>query len=490
LWGFVHNLQQKLEKFLRIDRLERTSDILRARAVYVISFTFLLSQIANFALLNYTYVTWTSDHWVGVVVSVCVAISIIALRYTKKFVVFTGFYSLLFFSGITMSAITDYTGINTALLSFLTLGAVINGFISGWRMVLIYGVAAIILVWYLYGISASAPTGALFDPTLFYTRILQRAIQVTIALVLIVSITAFASYSMHSAFYMLEDKITQTQKAEQEKAEFLANMSHELRTPLNGIMGFVGLVRKTNLQPKQAKFIDIIANSSSTLLAIVNDSLDISKIDSGKLKLRSAPFDLGKTIQSVVHLHQPLALTKGVKLKFIYPEQLETYYIGDENRTRQILDNLASNAIKFTDEGSVTLSVKGIETAPEEMRLIISVSDTGVGIAKNDQKKIFHRFSQLDNKLSRNHEGTGLGLSLCRDISHLMNGHIELISEPGQGSTFTLDVTLPVCDQEQKEALQSTSDHKQSLSDEDLELVLMYDDEIRDSDDPSGRLIA
>ena len=490
MWGLVHKLQQNLEKFLRIDRLERTSDILRARAVYVISFAFLFSQIANFALLNYTYVIWTSDHWVSIAISACVAISIIVLRYTKKFVIFTGFYSLLFFAGITMSAITDYTGINTALLSFLTLGAVINGFIGGWRSVLIYGVAAIALVWYLYDISASAPTGVLFDPALFHARILQRAIQVTIALVLIVFITTFASYSMHSAFYMLEDKIQQTQKAEQEKVEFLANMSHELRTPLNGIMGFVGLVRKTNLKPQQAKYIDIIASSSSNLLAIINDSLDISKIDSGKLNIQSAPFDLGKTIQSVVHVHQPLALAKGIKLKLVYPEQLETHYIGDKNRTRQILDNLTGNAIKFTDKGSVTVSVKGIEANLEDMRLTISVSDTGVGIAKKNHKKIFDRFYQLDNELSRNHEGTGLGLSLCRDIANLMNGHIELISEPGKGSTFTLDVTLPICNQEQQDALQQPVKYKKNLRKADLEPVLIYDDENSDPDNSTGRLIA
>ena len=301
---------EKFEHFLRIGALTRTSDTIRARAVYMIALAFLLSQIANIALMTYTYRYWTFDHTISVAVCFSIGASIFALRYTKKFVLFALFYTALLLTAITLSAIFDYTGINSALLPFLVLGAVVNGFVSGWRTVLAYGVVSVAFIWYLFGISASAPAGALFDPALFQARSFQRAIQASIVFTLVSIIVAFASYHMHSAFYMLEEKIAQVEKSAGEKSKFLANMSHELRTPLNGIMGFCGLLKKTSLNKQQVQYAEIVSKSADTLLAIINDALDISKLDTGKLNIKAEPFDLKKLVESILHLFQLLPSIK------------------------------------------------------------------------------------------------------------------------------------------------------------------------------------
>jgi len=442
----VHSAIQKFEKFLRIDGLTRASDMIRARAVYMIAFAFLISQAANMALMSYAYQRWSFDHTVSVGACFGIAASILALRYSKKFVLFAVFYSCLLFLAITLSAVFGYTGVNSALLPLLVLGAVVNGFICGWRFVLVYGVVAVAFVWYLYGISAGAPAGALFDPALFHARTFQRAIQATIAFTLVSIIVSFASYHMHSAFFMLEEKITLGEKAADEKSKFLVNMSHELRTPLNGIIGFSGLLRNTSLNPQQAQYAAIVSKSADSLLTVINDALDISKIDSDKFKLKSEPFDLTVLINSVLHLFQPVAIKKDLFLGKQIPSNIASQYVGDENRVRQVLNNLVSNAIKFTDKGSVYIKIHEQHDMTDRNNIIISVIDTGVGIAKEDQQKVFDKFTQLDHSLSRHHEGTGLGLALSKDIVDRMGGSLILKSQLGQGSEFTLRINLPIID--------------------------------------------
>jgi len=482
---------QKFEQFLRIDRLERTSDVIRARAVYMIIFTFVLSQIANLALMTYTYKQWTFDHMISVGVCIAMLSLTIGLRYMKKFALFALAFSLLLFVAIYLSSAFDYTGINSALLPFLIAGAVINGFVSGWRMVVAFCAATLVFVWYLYGLSTNAPTGALFDPALFEARNFQRAVQLTIAFVLISIVVGFASYHMHSAFFTLEEKITQVEEAAKDKSLFLANMSHELRTPLNGIMGFCDLLTKTSLNPQQAEYAKIVNKSSHTLLAIINDALDISKIDAGKLALSPQNFDLYAMIKSLINLYQPATIDKGLSIDMLYPDGFPRQYFGDQDKMRKVLNNLISNAVKFTETGSVQITVEKCYDITSDRNIKISVIDTGPGIAPKDHEVIFKKFAQLNNALNRNTEGTGLGLSLCQKIAAVMDGKIMLESELGAGSTFVLSVALPLATKTTPAAsatmqvneetmapknLDEPSIDEQDIDEQDIEFEIMVDD--------------
>lgn len=435
---------ESLEKFLRINELERTSDIMRARAVYSIGLLFLVSQVANLALMSYTYGYWTIDHWISVGVCASVMVLIAALRFTKKFVFFAGFYSLLLIVGIYLSADADFTGINSALIPFLIAGAVINGFISGWRSTLAFWAIGAGLITVLYFHSVAAPTGAFFDPNMFRARNFQRAAQMQISFGLVSMIVMAASHHMHSAFFQLEDKIAEVERLDGERSKFLANMSHELRTPLNGIMGFSELLSRAALNPEQEKYAGIVNKSANTLLAIINDALDISKLDAGNFVLKQQEFDLIELMQSVVQLYQPIAIKKGLLIGVQHAADIPRLYIGDEARIRQVLSNLTNNALKFTQTGSVYMTVEVVGFTTSRAHVKISIVDTGVGIAEENLKTVFKRFAQIDNSATLTTEGTGLGLAICKDIVGHMGGELHLESKLGKGSTFSFSLDLPV----------------------------------------------
>ncbi len=435
---------KNFENFLRIDELARTSDVMRARAVYAIGLLFLVSQVANLALMSYTYGYWTLDHWISVGVCASVMALIVMLRFTKQFAFFAGFYSLLMLVGIFMSSNTDFTGINSSLIPFLIVGAVINGFISGWRSTLAFWGLGAGLITVLYYNSAAAPTGALFDPELFRARNFQRAAQAQISFGLVSMIVMAASQHMHSAFSQLENKIEEVEHLSGERNKFLANMSHELRTPLNGIMGFSELLSRAALNPEQEKYAGIVNRSANTLLAIINDALDISKLDAGNFRLKQQPFDLIELMQSVIQLYQPIAIKKGLLVGMQFSPDIPRHYIGDEARIRQVLNNLTNNALKFTQQGSVNISVEVSGYTASRAIVKISVIDTGVGIAQKDIKTVFKRFAQIDNPSISSAEGTGLGLAICKDIVGHMGGELHLESELEKGSIFSFSLDLSV----------------------------------------------
>ncbi len=426
-----------------MDRLSRTSDILRARAIYSIAVLMAFSQVINMGLMWRSYGGWTTDHWISTAVSILVLTSILGLRYTKRFYLFASFYSLLMICGILGAAVQDYTGINSALLPFMLFGSVVCGFISGWRMVLAYGVMVFATTFILYEVSVGAPTGALYDPALFAARNFQRAAQMYIVLGLITAIAGFASYSMHSAFFDLEENADIANEASRAKTQFMANMSHELRTPLNGVIGMSGLLLKTEQERQQQQYTEIINKCAQNLFAIIEDVLDITKIDAAKYILDPKPFNLPKLLQSIVDLHKPSALSAGLVVGMRYANELPDKFIGDANAIRQVVNNLMSNAIKFTEKGSAYVCAEG-KLEGDNYRLRICVKDTGVGIAPENLPKIFERFSQLDTRLSRKQEGTGLGLSLSKNIAEIMGGTLKVITRPEEGSTFTLEILLPI----------------------------------------------
>lgn len=256
---------------------------------------------------------------------------------------------------------------------------------------------------------------------------------------------------------VLEEATRRASDADVAKSEFLANMSHEIRTPMNGVMGMAELLIKTELNDKQKMFADVIVKSGASLLMIINDVLDFSKIESGQLKLDPAPFDLTEVVEDVASLLSPKFAEKNIELIVRISPKVPDLIVGDNGRIRQLLINMLGNAVKFTETGHVYLEISGkFCDDGSNIELKFSIEDTGIGISKEDCSKVFEKFSQADGSATRNYEGTGLGLSISSSLVKLMGGEIGVDSELGLGSTFWFNIKLPISGSSVKTNQQST----------------------------------
>jgi len=272
-----------------------------------------------------------------------------------------------------------------------------------------------------------------------------------------IELTVFPIHSMgRTVFAAALQDITERKKSESEnlasrdnaeksnqfKSQFLAAMSHEIRTPMNAVLGLLGLVQETTLNSEQRHYINTALESGQGLLSFINDILDFSKIEAGKLSLEYHDFNVSQTLYGLIELMQVRAQNKNISLASFIDPNISDYLSGDQGRIRQILLNLISNAVKFTDEGSVIIRLDALELHKNRYELCLSVEDTGIGIKAGDQDQLFDDFVQADGADTRRYGGTGLGLSISKKLVDMMGGRIEIESEEGKGSRFSVYLSL------------------------------------------------
>lgn len=405
-------------------------------ALFMITMGLFTNSFMRFHLVN--PLLYRAIRVVIIVTSVTLLISIVSgqqLLASVLFLLAVPFYCLLWLCSIYYSL----RGNVNAMIYFIAFGIYLAGWITSWVAV-------------FFGHRIDVP---LIAYILVSSQILQL---IFFALALALKIRQLAT-----------DKHLARLEA-QTKSAFMAKMSHEIRTPMSGVLGMSELLGDMNLSKEQKRCNDIIYSSGNALLTVINDILDYSKIEAGKLKLESINFDVKKLSEDVLEMFRMTEKTTELQLRIA--TDVNPLRCGDPDRVRQIIVNLLGNALKFTEQGFVRLS---IETTDDKDKLRLSVKDSGCGISSEAQQQLFEAFSQADTSTSRQYGGTGLGLTICKELTQMMNGSITVNSAPGKGSTFSVNLQLPVTTGAQ---LATVNDKPRTAVDKRLNILVAEDNPV------------
>ncbi len=287
--------------------------------------------------------------------------------------------------------------------------------------------------------------------------------------------------SLEEAIGRAQRLALEAEAASMMKSEFLANMSHDIRTPMNGVIGMSDLLLRSKLDERQREWAETISYSSKILLDLINDILDLSKIEAGEMQLESIPFDLRSLITKTSAPLKARASQKGIELNVSYPAELPSKFLGDPTRLRQIVMNLAGNAIKFTEKGGVAISVKSCNARQDgAFDVKVEVSDSGIGMSREALGRLFEKFHQADSSTTRKYGGSGLGLSICKKLVELMGGSIGVSSKPGKGSTFSFEIPFQAAPPgaETEDDIAATAQDAQPARYPGLKLLLADDNQV------------
>ncbi len=298
-----------------------------------------------------------------------------------------------------------------------------------------------------------------YETKVDYQFFIRLTISIAFLLLVIFTVSFFWIIRLRREIRSREEAQRQAEQADKEKSHFLARISHEIRTPLNGIRGMSYLLEKTPTNTMQKRYIAAISSASQTMQTIINDILEYSRLQQGSFSIEQIPFCLDDVLKQCIALQTPLIKQKGLEFRLIEDPDLFQYYLGDPTRLTQIIINLLNNAVKFTQEGAITLTVHSLTCAQMHCTLVIEVSDSGIGMTKEQMETIFQPFVQADETIQRKYGGSGLGLSIVQDLATKMGGTITVQSTLGIGSTFT--VTLPF--KQNPEGQQTSMSKKNSI---------------------------
>lgn len=436
------------EAYLRLERLTSASELFKARTVYVSAIAFFLVQFANLAQMYVSYGGWIIDHTLLVVAIAVLSGSALSLRYHRNFDFFSVLWGSIILLGVGLTAIPSQVGINSALLPVLVVGIVIVAILGTRRSLIIYCASAVLMTVCLHLSSGEADISVLSDPAYIALRNSQRTMQTLIAIVMAGMVLGLMASSMNRLFQSLEANLADARAAEAAKTQFLADMSHELRTPLNGVLGMNQLMLRTELNDVQRNYSKIIEECGSGMILVIDDILDLSRLEANKVTLTLTAFNPAKMLDSLIALHQANARAKDIELSLSIEPGLPEMFVGDHGRLRQVMGNLINNAVKFTDVGFAAVSMRGQDMHDGRWMLNFFVQDSGIGITPERQAGIFERYEQAQDGQKNTVRGSGLGLAICRELTELFGGEISVTSTPGEGSLFCVAFPMPAVDLE------------------------------------------
>lgn len=431
-------------RILRLHRFDRSSDAVRIKAMIVTAAVLVIFQLANFGFL-FAMLGPRWDYGSVILVSAfCVLTILFSYRYHRKFYVAGLGFSMILLGMIFFSANVSKAGVQSALLPLIPITIVMAGIISGWRLTIITGLVALGVSALLFQQTAAFTGDGTLATALANPKYLNMFVQLGFSCVMATIIAASLSLAMHGLFKRDEQSMEKIRLAERQRTAFLSSLSHEIRTPLNGIVGMTGLLKQTALSSQQQQYADIVSKCSGNLMDVLGTVMEFSQINNERIALNPEIFDMHKLVHELVQKFAArIPDNSDVIMGLHIAQHVPQYLNADAKRIEMVLTHLLRNASHFTPHGSINLMLDGESLDNGGFRLCVFVRDTGVGIRQSELKDIYKPFHQLDNKLTREHEGTGLGLSLCKEIIEFMNGKLDVVSKFGVGSTFFFEIVVP-----------------------------------------------